>query len=72
MKSIADWWVMMMKVYIMVTNDKFELPVAIADTVCELSRITGVDKRAIHSALSHVRSGKHKTSIYQEVEIESG
>jgi hypothetical protein len=70
--SIAEWMVIMMIVYIAVMRDKYELPIAIADTIRELSKITGTDERTIRSAISHVKSGRRKTSIYQEVQIESG
>ena len=53
----------------MVTRDRFELPVAIADSIVELAEITNTNARTICSAISHVRSGRRKTSIYQEIEI---
>lgn len=34
----------MRTIYMQVTNDKYELPIAIADSVAELSRITGKKK----------------------------
>lgn len=53
----------------MVTRDKLELPVAIADSIVELAEITNTDYRTICSAISHLRNGRRKTSIYQEIEI---
>lgn len=35
-------------VYMQVTHDKYELPLAVADTVVELSRICGVSTNAIY------------------------
>ena len=58
-----------MKVYIAVTRDRLELPIAIADSIKELAQITNTDARTISSAISHIRSGRRKTSVYQEVEI---
>lgn len=49
-----------MKVYIMVTQDEFELPVAIADTVTELSKIAGVHARTIYSSISYIKTAKEK------------
>ena len=58
-----------MKVYMKVTNDKYELPVAIADTIGELAKITNTDDRTIRSAICHVKSGRRKSSMYKEIEI---
>ena len=58
-----------MKVYMKTTRDRYELPIAIADSPIELSRITNDDVSTIRSALCHVRSGRNKNSVYVEVEI---
>ena len=58
-----------MKVYMKVTRDRYELPIAIADSVVELARITGSNVVTIRSALCHQRSGRNKNSVYQEIEI---
>ena len=58
-----------MKVYIMTTNDEYEFPIAMADTMVELGRITNVNVKTIRSAIYHVKSGRLKNSIYKEVEI---
>ena len=58
-----------MKVYMKTTRDRYELPIAIADSQIELARITNDDVSTIRSALCHVRNGKHKNSVYVEVEI---
>lgn len=59
-----------MKVYIHVTRDKYELPLAIADSPSELARITGANRGTVASTLSLFRSGKYKHPQYQEVEID--
>ena len=51
-----------------VTDDEYELPLYVAETAEELSRITGVNVNTIRSSVSHVRSGRNKSSIYQKVE----
>lgn len=53
-----------------VTEDEYELPVAVADTVKELAKIVGVKENTIHSSISHMKSGRIKTSIYRRVEVE--
>ena len=52
-------------VYMMVTKDEYELPIAIADTAKELSEIIHVSSNAIRSAISH----KPKKCIYVKVDI---
>lgn len=58
-----------MCVYMKVTKDEFELPLAIADTPTELSRITGDKLGTINSALSRAKHKKRKFSRYIKVEI---
>ena len=41
-----------MIVYMKVTRDEYELPIAIADTVGELARMTGASKETIFSNIS--------------------
>lgn len=47
-------------VYMEVTKDKYELPVAIADTISELSQITGASNNTISSTISHGKYNKDK------------
>ena len=44
--------------YMCVENDEYELPVAVADTERELSRITNISYSTIHSLLKGHSSGK--------------
>lgn len=47
-----------MKIYMLVSSDEYELPLAVADSGMELSRLTGVDERTIYSSISrHKRRG---------------
>lgn len=39
-------------VYMQVTHDKYELPLAVADTVVELARICGVSENAIYRTVA--------------------
>lgn len=55
-------------VYIMITKDEFELPLAIAESAEELARIVGVSKIAVHSGAS--RNARHGTwSRFRRVTI---
>ena len=55
--------------YMCVTNDKYELPIAVADSVAELSRMLSIPRNRISSAISHAEK-KRKRSIYVKVKIE--
>lgn len=47
----------MMKIYMQVTKDEYELPLAVATNPAELSRITGKSIGAIQRAISRHRQG---------------
>ena len=59
-----------MKLYLRVTKDKYELPVAVADSPRELAQMIGVSRDTILSSLSHVKAGQIRNSIYKLVEVE--
>lgn len=51
-------------IYIMVTKDEYELPMAIADTVKELSVMTGKSENAIRSGISKQKQG-YRSRFYK-------
>lgn len=53
-----------------VTQDKYELPVAVADSAVELSRIVGATVNNIRSSAHHKSHGKQKRSRFVRVEAE--
>lgn len=56
-------------VYMKVTKDKYELPVAVANSARELANIIGIKENSIHSAISHSKNdGWH--SCYIKVELD--
>lgn len=59
-----------MDVWIKVSADEYELPVAIADTPSELARLCGTTANAISSTWSHFKKGKIKRSSYVKVKLE--
>lgn len=61
---------MMSKIYMEVTTDKYELPVAWAKSASELARITRRSKSTIESTLSKIRSGQLHRARYICVELE--
>lgn len=59
-----------MWVYMMVTLDEYQLPLAIADSATELARLVNANIKTVTSSASHVKSGKIKNSRFYRVEIE--
>lgn len=58
--------------YMMVTNDKYELPLAVADTASELAQIVGTSTGCIYTTISdHKRDPqRHPHSKYVKVDID--
>lgn len=57
-----------MYVYMYVTTDKYELPIAIADSPKELAAILGTTNNAVSSAISH-KKGKNPNSLGMYVKV---
>lgn len=60
----------MKRLYLYVTNDKFEFPIAIADTQKELAEITGISLSAVKAGFSRSNRGLVEETRYKMVEIE--
>lgn len=60
----------MMTLYLRVTNDEYELPMAVADSPSELAIMLGLKRQTLWSIFSRVRKGEYRYKIYQIVEIE--
>lgn len=58
-----------MKLYMKVTDDEYELPIAVAETKAELCRMLGYQKNGVSNAMSYARKHGGKT-CFVEVEIE--
>lgn len=61
-----------MKLYLAITRDKYELPLAVADSPNELARMCGVKPNNVSSAISNWKSGKRRRSCFICVDIEDG
>ena len=59
-----------MKLYIAVTHDEYELPIAVADSATALARMLGIQPNAIHKQMHFARTGKRKWCQYREVEVD--
>ena len=57
-------------VWMKVTEDEYEFPVAIADSARELARILGIKTNSIYSRISHVRYGRNQYTTYKKVRID--
>lgn len=58
-----------MFVWLKVTPDRYELPVAVADTGKELARICGVSENNVYSTMTKARKLGHRCK-YIRVEVE--
>lgn len=54
--------------YMKVTRDEFELPVAVADSVAELAKMLGIKPNTVSRSLSRQKCHGRK-SCYRKVEI---
>ncbi len=59
-----------MVLYLAVSQDKYELPVAVTDNALELSRLMGVSENIIYAQLSNAKKGKVKRQKYFRVVVE--
>lgn len=55
-----------MTLYMMVTKDKYELPLLICDTPQELADKAGVKKRSLLSSLSHKNKGWARVEVEED------
>lgn len=56
-------------VYIRVTQDKYELPLCVRDSIKELAEACGTTKNNIESCISHAKKRKRGRSMYYKVYI---
>lgn len=57
---------MKVTVWMRVTDDKYELPVCIADTTTELARMCNTTPKSITSCIAHAKKDGRK-SVYKKV-----
>lgn len=51
-----------------VTNDKYELPIAVGDSAFDLAKQLGINANVIYSHMSHFKAGRTKSCPYIQVE----
>lgn len=59
-----------MTLYMMVTRDKYELPMIVTESTKELADFAGVRLNAIHCAISNKKNNGRKFSRFVKVEID--
>ena len=59
----------MKNIWMKITNDEYELPLAVADTAQELADIVGTTKNCIVSTISKFNKGKLKRTHYICVKV---
>ena len=57
-----------MTLYMKVTRDEYELPVAVAETKAELARMLGLNRANVRTAFSHAQKYKNPTYVVVEVD----
>lgn len=59
-----------MRLYMMVSKDEYELPLAVADTARELAEMAGGSENSIRSFISKYERGDIKNSRYRKVVVD--
>lgn len=55
-----------MRLYLRTTIDKYELPIAVAETATELAKMLGTTQGCVSSSISHKRPGWYKLEFEDE------
>lgn len=56
------------KLYMRVTTDELELPIAVAESPKELADLCGTTKNCVLSSISHERAGWLRIEIEEEID----
>ena len=59
-----------MVLYLAVSTDKYELPIAVAGSAFELERLLGLGRGTVISHISKVRHGTLRKQKYLKIEID--
>lgn len=54
-------------IYMVVTQDEYELPLIVSENILDIARFTGKSVKSIRSSLAHFYNGEYKTSQYRRV-----
>lgn len=56
-------------VYMKITRDEYELPLAIANSAAELARILGLKPKTVINSMSRARTGRRHSTQYIRVNV---
>lgn len=59
-----------MRLYLRVTDDKYELPIAVADTQAELARMLGLSKNNVQKMFMYARRDGGRGRMYKVVDVD--
>lgn len=59
-----------MVLHMEITEDQYELPVAVATSEAQLARLRGVSVNTIRVCISHEKAGRCRFSKYKRIEVE--
>lgn len=59
-----------MKLYLLITLDEYELPLAVADTPTELAEMTGYKRSSIKSSISKYEKGLRPNCPFRRIVVE--
>ena len=56
-------------IYMVVTNDKYELPLIVSESIIDIARYTGRTIESIYSSLAHYYNGRRNCNI-RRIEVD--
>lgn len=59
-----------MRLYMVVTNDEYELPLIVSENIHDIEWFSGSSESTIRSCINRVEQGKLKRSKFRKVEVE--
>lgn len=57
-------------IYMKVSDDEYELPIAVADTVPKLAKLLGVKSNTIYATMHRHKNGEVKRSSFVRVKLD--
>lgn len=58
------------KLYLYVTDDRYELPIFVEDSAAELAKKLGISTNTVYSSISHEKNGNVHRSRFKSVEVD--
>ena len=61
-----------MKLYMAVTPDEYELPIAVCKDIHELAKVFGIKPQSVSEAVSRNTDGRKRGAKFIRIEVEEG